>query len=189
MNDSDIPESGAPAEEEAIPADAPAPDEAAPEATPESDSGEPSLSPEEVLRDRLLRLQADFDNYRKRMAREKQDWIALASENVVKDLLPVLDHFALGLENVPATPEAAAVAEGFRLIRDQLWAALQKAGLEAVEPAAGDAFDPAVHEAITQLPSPDIPEGHIVARTRAGYRLGAKLLRPAQVVVSSGVPA
>ena len=192
MNIPDIPESAEPAEEEALSADAPAPDEApageAPEADPEvapeaeADPDAPALSPEEILRDRLLRLQADFDNYRKRMAREKQDWIETAAKDVLTDLLPVLDNFAIGLEKAGGDP----VTEGFRMVAEQLRAALKKHGLTAVEPAAGDEFDPAVHEAITQLPSPDIPEGRVVARTRAGYRLGAKLLRPAQVVVSSG---
>lgn len=192
MNIPDIPESAETAEEEALSADAPAPDEApageAPEAAPEvapdaeADPDAPALSPEEILRDRLLRLQADFDNYRKRMAREKQDWIETAAKDVLTDLLPVLDNFAIGLEKAGGDP----VTEGFRMVAEQLRAALKKHGLTAVEPAAGDEFDPAVHEAITQLPSPDIPEGRVVARTRAGYRLGAKLLRPAQVVVSSG---
>ena len=192
MNIPDIPESGEPAEEEAIPAGAPAPEEAPAGETPVADPGAapeaeadpdaPALSPEEVLRDRLLRLQADFDNYRKRMAREKQDWIETAAKDVLTDLLPVLDNFAIGLEKAGGDP----VTEGFRMVAEQLRAALKKHGLTAVEPAAGDEFDPAVHEAITQLPSPDIPEGRVVARTRAGYRLGAKLLRPAQVVVSSG---
>ena len=123
------------------------------------------------------------------MAREKQDWIALAAERLVSDLLPVLDNFDLGLENCAKSEAAAAVADGFKIIRDQLRGVLEKAGVTAVEPAPGDEFDPAVHEAITQLPSADVPEGRVVARARAGYRLGPKLLRAAQVVVSSGPPA
>lgn len=156
---------------------------------PETPETPPAPSPEEALREQLLRLQADFDNYRKRMAREKQDWIALAAERLVSDLLPVLDNFDLGLENCAKSEAAAAVADGFRIIRDQLRGVLEKAGVTAVEPAPGDEFDPAVHEAITQLPSADVPEGRVVARARAGYRLGPKLLRAAQVVVSSGAPA
>ena len=163
-----------------------APEEPAPEPAAAPEEAAPAPSPEEALRDQLLRLQADFDNYRKRMAREKQDWIALAAERLVSDLLPVLDNFDLGLENCAKSEASAAVAAGFKLIRDQLRGVLEKAGVTAVEPAPGDEFDPAVHEAITQLPSADVPEGRVVARTRAGYRLGPKLLRAAQVVVSSG---
>lgn len=188
------PEEAAPAvEEEAAPAAEPVPEPAPEPAAPESGDStvEEAEAPsaEAALRDQLLRLQADFDNYRKRMAREKQDWIALAAERLVSDLLPVLDNFDLGLENCAKSEASAAVAAGFKLIRDQLRGVLEKAGVTAVEPAPGDEFDPAVHEAITQLPSADVPEGRVVARTRAGYRLGPKLLRAAQVVVSSGAPA
>ncbi len=164
-----------------VPEDAPvAPAEAAPEA-----AAEPALSPEEVLKDRLLRLQADFENYRKRMDREKKDWIAFASEKLVLELLPVLDHFELGLADGAKNGAAPAFIEGFQLICNQLRAALEKAGVQAID-AEGAAFDPHLHEAITHLPSDDVPEGHVVAQTRRGYKLGDKLLRAAQVVVSSG---
>jgi len=193
----DAPLPGEAPEAEAAPGADPDPGPAAPEPeapetgeTPEAaPADDPAPSREELLRDQLLRLQADFDNYRKRVAREKQDWIALAAERLVADLLPVLDNFDLGLDNCAKSEASAAVAEGFRLIRDQLRGALAKAGATPVEPAPGDEFDPTVHEAITQMPSPDVPEGRVVARTRAGWRLGPKLLRAAQVVVSSGAPA
>ena len=77
---------------------------------------------------------------------------------------------------------------GLQKFFDQFAGALRKAGLETIEPKAGDEFDPAVHEAIAQMPSADIEEGRIFAATRAGYRLGNKLLRAAQVVVSAGTP-
>ena len=162
-----------------VPEDAPAaPAEAAPAA-------EPQPSPEEVLKDRLLRLQADFDNYRKRMDREKKDWIAFASEKLVLALLPVLDHFELGLADSAKSGAPAAFTEGFQLVCNQLRAALEKSGVQAID-AEGAAFDPHLHEAITHLPSDDVPEGHVVVQTRRGYQLGDKLLRAAQVVVSSG---
>jgi molecular chaperone GrpE len=148
-------------------------------------STEPQPSPEEVLQDRLLRLQADFDNYRKRMAREKLDWIAFASEKLVLDLLPVLDHFELGLADSAKNGAPAAFTEGFQLIYNQLRAAIEKAGVEAID-AEGQAFDPNLHEAITHMPSETVPEEQVVAQTRRGYRIGDKLLRAAQVVVSSG---
>ncbi|HAL92476.1 MAG TPA: nucleotide exchange factor GrpE [Verrucomicrobia bacterium] len=162
----------------------PAAEEPPPAPAPEA-AAEPQPSPEEVLKDRLLRLQADFENYRKRMDREKKDWIAFASEKLVLELLPVLDHFELGLADSAKNGAPAAFTEGFQLICNQLRAALEKAGVQAIE--AEDApFDPHLHEAITHLPSDDVPEGHVVAQTRRGYKLGDKLLRAAQVVVSSG---
>ena len=148
-------------------------------------AAEPQPSPEEVLQDRLLRLQADFENYRKRMDREKKDWIAFANEKLVLELLPVLDHFELGLADSAKNGAPAAFVEGFQLICNQLRAALEKAGVQAID-AEGAAFDPHVHEAITHLPSDDVPADHVVVQTRRGYKLGDKLLRAAQVVVSSG---
>ena len=148
-------------------------------------AAEPQPSPEKVLQDRLLRLQADFENYRKRMDREKKDWIAFANEKLVLELLPVLDHFELGLADSAKNGAPAAFVEGFQLICNQLRAALEKAGVQAID-AEGAAFDPHVHEAITHLPSDDVPADHVVAQTRRGYKLGDKLLRAAQVVVSSG---
>ena len=171
------------------PPDAPAPAEepaaeTPPAAAPES-AAEPQPSPEEALQGRLLRLQADFENYRKRMDREKKDWIAFASEKLVLDLLPVLDHFELGLADSAKNGAPAAFVDGFQLVYNQLRAAIEKAGVQAID-AEGAAFDPHLHEAITHLPSDDVPEGHVVVQSRRGYRMGDKLLRAAQVVVSSG---
>lgn len=177
-----------PAEDPNLPAVDPAhpvPEEAPP--APETAS-EPQPSAEEVLRDRLLRLQADFENYRKRMDREKKDWIAFAGEKIILDLLPVLDHFELGLADSAKNGAPAAFTEGFQLVCGQLRTALEKAGVQAID-AEGAVFDPKLHEAITHLPSEQVPEGQVVAQTRRGYKLGDKLLRAAQVVVSSGPAA
>lgn len=157
----------------------------APEHAPEPEAPAPAAPEEEALQTRLLRLQADFENYRKRMAREKLDWIAFASEKLVLDLLPVLDHFELGLADSARNGAPAAFTEGFQLIYNQLRAAIEKAGVEAID-AEGQAFNPNLHEAITHMPSDAVPEEHVVAQTRRGYRIGDKLLRAAQVVVSSG---
>ena len=181
------PDAPAPAEDPNRPAVDPAsPAPEAPSAAPAPEAAaEPQPSPEEALKDRLLRLQADFDNYRKRMDREKKDWIAFASEKLVLELLPVLDHFELGLADSAKNGAPAAFTEGFQLVCNQFRAALEKAGVQAID-AEGAAFDPHLHEAITHLPSDDVPEGHVVVQTRRGYQLGDKLLRAAQVVVSSG---
>ena len=180
-----------PAGEDNLPAVDPAhpvAEEAAPAPAAEPAPAEPQPSPEEVLKDRLLRLQADFDNYRKRMDREKKDWIAFASEKLVLELLPVLDHFELGLADSAKNGAPAPIQEGFQLVCNQFRAALEKAGVQVIN-AEGQAFDPNLHEAITHLPSDTVPEGQVSAQTRRGYKLGDKLLRAAQVVVSSGPAA
>ncbi len=139
--------------------------------------------------DRLLRLQADFDNYRKRVLREKEDIYRRANEDLMTEILPVLDHMDLALAAAKSLEgEQNAVAEGFRMVAEQLMTVLGKFGLTAVEAASGMAFDPNIHEAILHLPSVEIPENGIVSRTRGGYMLSNRLLRAAQVVVSSGEP-
>ncbi len=184
------PEAPKPAADPDLPAVDPAhpvPEDAAPAPAPEA--AEPQPSPEAVLQDRLLRLQADFENYRKRMDREKKDWIAFASEKLVLELLPVLDHFELGLADGAKNGAPPAVTEGFQLICNQLRAALEKTGVQVVDAAEGAAFDPHLHEAISHLPSATVAEGRVVVQTRRGYKLGDKLLRAAQVVVSAGPAA
>lgn len=152
---------------------------------------EPAPAPaaeEEALHTQLLRLKADFENYRKRMDREKKSWIAFASEKLILELLPVLDHFELGLADSAKNGAPAAFTEGFRLIYGQLQAAIEKAGVEPID-AEGQLFDPNLHEAISHMPSDEVPENHVMTQTRRGYKLGDKLLRAAQVVVSSGPAA
>lgn len=171
-------------EEELPPAEA----EEVPE-TKDSAPEEETQSPEEVLQDRMLRLQADFDNFRKRMAREKKDWIAFATENLIMELLPVMDHFELGLEDGEKNGAPESLINGFRLIYSQLGSAMEKSGVQTIDAVPGDAFDPHLHEAITHLPSEEIPADAVISQTRRGYRMGDKLLRAAQVVVSSGPAA
>ncbi|MCE9616204.1 MAG: nucleotide exchange factor GrpE [Lentisphaerae bacterium] len=140
-----------------------------------------------ALHDRLLRLQADFDNFRKRTVREKAELFRTANEDLLAELLPVVDHFELAFGSVESGRDNDAFTRGVRMVRDQLIAVLGKFGLQPLE-AAGQTFDPARHEAISHLPSETVPENGILVQTRRGYLLGDKLLRPAQVVVSSGNP-
>ncbi|HOW97981.1 MAG TPA: nucleotide exchange factor GrpE [Kiritimatiellia bacterium] len=171
------------------PCDAPAP--AAAEAAPApAGAGEEDVVSREIetLKDQMLRLQADFDNYRKRALRDRQDQSARAAEDLLRALLPVSDHFEMGLKTAREHGADPAVVEGFQLVLDQFQAVLRKAGLEPV-PAEGQPFDPAVHEAVSHLPSETVPADAVIEQTRAGYRLGGKLLRAAQVVVSRGPEA
>lgn len=158
---------------------------------PPSPAKEPSPPPAEpdavALKDRLLRLQADFDNYRKRTQRDQAENNQRAVESLALELLPVIDHFEMGLRNAEEHHAESPVIEGFRLVYDQFRAALAKSGVSGFE-SVGQPFDPGLHEAISHLPSADHPPDMVVAQTRRGYRMGDRLLRAAQVVVSSGPP-
>ncbi len=142
---------------------------------------------QEDFKDQYLRLRADFDNFRKRTRREKEEWTQRSLDNVVTDLLKVLDSFDLGIENSKGKEFTEDTLKGFELVRGQLSGTLGTYGLKEVEVADG-IFDPNLHEAITHMPSPEVEEGGIVAVTRKGYQLGSRLLRPVQVVVSAGAP-
>lgn len=137
---------------------------------------------------KLLRLQADFDNFRKRMVREKSEVWQRASEDIIGELLPALDNMDLALDAALNHDVPEGFFEGFSLVRNQMISAMQKFGLAPIE-ADGDVFDPNIHEAVSHLASEDVKENMIIAQTRKGYMLGEKLLRASQVVVSSGSPA
>jgi molecular chaperone GrpE len=133
-----------------------------------------------------LRLQADFNNYRKRVLREKEDLYQRANEDIMEELLPVMDHLELALAAAGDKKDDPFV-EGFRLVGEQLKGALAKFGLSEVD-TDGCEFDPNLHEAIMHMPTDAVEDNHIVSVARKGYRLGERLLRAAQVVVSSGSP-
>jgi molecular chaperone GrpE len=130
----------------------------------------------------LQRVAADFDNFRKRTARDHQALVARAAEQLVKELLPVLDDLERALE-AAHQHEEAKLEEGVRLVHRELSHVLAKEGLVAVE--TDGQFDPHEHEALLTQPS-DAEEGAIVQVIQKGYRLGDRVLRPARVVVSSG---
>ncbi|HAS84144.1 MAG TPA: nucleotide exchange factor GrpE [Verrucomicrobia bacterium] len=155
---------------------------ASPAASPESGSQAPTSADE-----RLLRLQADFDNFRKRVLREKEDLYRRANEDIMEALFPVMDHLELALSHARDAGSNDSIVQGFRMVGEQLSSTMTKFGLTPIT-TDGVAFDPNVHEAILQMPSAEIPENHVVSRTRAGYMLGNRVLRAAQVVISSGAP-
>jgi molecular chaperone GrpE len=142
-----------------------------------------------ALKDRLLRLQADFDNMRKRVIKERTEVYARANEDIMLEMMPVLDHLDLALATAAEheiTGAQAAVVDGFKLVSEQLMSVLKKFGLEPIN-AEGQQFDTNRHEAIAQMPSETVAEGIVITQTRRGWMLGEKLLRPSQVVVSAGV--
>ena len=137
----------------------------------------------EKAMDDLRRVAADFDNYRKRVAREQTQILARSGERVVAKLLPVLDDLERALD-AAEHHEEVKVLEGVRMTKDALAAVLASEGVEEI-PADGP-FDPHVHEAVAQEASQQVKEGHVISQTRRGFKLKDRLIRPASVVVSKG---
>jgi len=135
---------------------------------------------DEYLAD-LQRVAADFENYRKRVAREQESLVARAHERLAKELLPVLDDLERALR--AAEEHQETLEDGVRLVHRELQEALAKEGLEEIETKGK--FDPHVHEALLSQPS-DRDEGEIIEVLQKGYRLGDRVLRPARVVISQG---
>lgn len=134
--------------------------------------------------DRLLRQTADFDNFKKRAAREREDAKKAAVESVVTRMLSVVDNFDMAMlaANQPNT-SLETLKAGISMIQGQLRSSLAELGLEEVS-AVDQPFDPAIHEAVSQQECADRPEGIVLQQLRKGYRLKDRLLRPASVVVS-----
>lgn len=137
--------------------------------------------------DHLRRLQAEFDNYRKRVRREEEALRKRAGEDVVEALLPVIDNMQRACEAAEHHDEGRVV-EGVEMVTGQICSLLGTHGLREIPAAVGEAFDPTVHDAVLTQPSAAVAEGHITAVSQRGYMLHEKLLRPARVVVSSGPP-
>jgi molecular chaperone GrpE len=135
--------------------------------------------------DRLLRTTADFDNFKKRAAREKIEAAQYASFSLLQKLLPVLDNFEMALTAAQTAQgdKLASFQSGVVMIQQQLKNALTETGLEEID-AAGQVFDPNFHEAISQVESADVPEGHVVQQLRKGYKVKDRLLRPATVIIA-----
>lgn len=140
--------------------------------------------------DRLLRTTADFDNFKKRAAREKMEAVQFANVGLLQKLLPVLDNFEMALVAVETVKDdkLASLKSGVTMIQQQLKQALVDTGLEEID-ATGKPFDPALHEAVSQQESSDVKEGHVLQQIRKGYRLKERLLRPASVIVAKSPAA
>lgn len=134
-------------------------------------------------KDRYVRLMADFDNFKKRTARDREDTYRYAEADILKDLLPTVDNLALALGS--ANDKEDDFVKGVRLVYDSFLSALKEHGAEPFD-SAGLELDPEKMEAIATLPSADFDEGKVSAEVKRGWLLKGKLLRAAQVVVSSG---
>ncbi len=135
--------------------------------------------------DRYLRLQAEMQNLRNRTSREIADERKYAALPVLRDLLPVLDNIGRAIEAAEKAGEAENLLAGFRLVRQQLETILSRHECEPISPE-GELFDPNFHQAILQQPSADVPANYVTMVTQTGYKLHDRVVRPAQVIVSSG---
>lgn len=136
------------------------------------------------LEDRLIRLAAEFDNYKKRVAKEQNQLVKNANENLISKLLESLDNFSRALDSAKNSDDIKSLQSGVELIYSQLMDILTKEGLEEIK-AVGERFDPHLHEAVLQIES-DQPEGTIVDEISKGYKLNGKVIRHSKVVVSKG---
>jgi molecular chaperone GrpE len=129
----------------------------------------------------LLRLAADFENYKKRAARERQEVVAFANERLLKELLPVLDDLERAL-NAAEQHEEAQLEEGVRLVHRSLASLLERNGVSEI--ATEGKFDPHVHEALLAQPSEAAEQGAVLDVIQKGYKLGDRVVRPARVIVA-----
>lgn len=151
------------------------------EAEPEEKKEEAEASPEEQESERYMRLMAEFQNFKRRAAKEKSDIHAFANERIVGDLLPVMDNFERALET--ETEDTEAYAKGMQLIFEQMKTALEKAGLKEIE-ALGLDFDPNVHNAVMTDNTEEYENDKISKVLQKGYKLNDKVIRPSMVAVN-----
>ncbi|NQT47302.1 MAG: nucleotide exchange factor GrpE [Candidatus Omnitrophica bacterium] len=133
--------------------------------------------------DKWLRLQAEFENTKKRLDRERIEAIKYASTDIIAKILPIIDDFDRAVEAVKATKDIDSLLKGVQIIRAEIDKILKQDGVERVE-SIGQPFDPHVHEAMMMVETDDHPEGTVIEELQPGYKLNGRLLRPAKVKVS-----
>lgn len=144
----------------------------------------PDLQAEvEKYRDAALRAAADLENFRKRMIREKEEAIRFANAGILEKLLPILDNFQLGLDAASSDTAAQGIVSGFSMVHRQLGDFLISCGLQPID-AAGQPFDPKLHEALGHESDPAQADGVVLRQTRRGYKLADRLIRPSSVIVN-----
>ncbi len=160
-------------------------DNTATEDRPAEEEDKPAEAPAQPdWKDRYARAMADFDNFRKRTARDREDLVKFAASDVIKAMLPTVDNLSLALEKAKDRADDPFVA-GVKLVYDGLVKALADQGATPLD-SVGEPFDANFHDSLAQLPSPDVEEGVVMNEVKRGWLLHGKLLRPAQVVVSAG---
>jgi molecular chaperone GrpE len=153
------------------------------EAQAPEDPLEAARAESQRLRDQLLRVAADFDNYRKRSRREIQEAERRAREDFLRDMLPVFDNLERATQHAGTAQDVKSLADGIGMVMRMFGDTLGRLGVERVS-AVGQPFDPALHEAVQQLETSEYPPGAVAAEVQAGYRMGDRLVRPAMVVVA-----
>lgn len=136
------------------------------------------------LNQQYIRLAADFDNYRKRQAQERESLIKFGTENALKQMLEVLDNFERGQKALENVEDCEKVKESFNLVHKQVCEVMTKMGLEEIK-AIGEDFDPNFHEAVMQTPTNEHKEHTVIAELQKGYKMGDKVLRPTLVNVAT----
>ena len=140
------------------------------------------VEPEQVVEDdRLLRLAADFDNYKKRVAREREEYVAQANARLLAELIPVVDDLERALA-AAEQHEEAQLEEGVRLVHRSLASLLERHGVELID--TDGKFDPHVHEALLSQPAEEAESGDVLNVVQKGYKLGERVIRPARVIVA-----
>jgi molecular chaperone GrpE len=181
-NDQDMPDDGTSPDA----ASAPGPDGGK---TPAPQDRVAALESEKVeMRDRMLRIAAEFENFKKRARREQTEGENKGKESVLRDMLEVLDNLERAVAAFGDNPDTKGVLQGVSLVLRLFQSKLERYEVRPME-SKGQPFDPRIHDAISQIPSPDVAPGTIITELQKGYRIGERLLRPATVVVAVAPPA
>lgn len=171
--------------EEAVTVNGGEPADAATESVPQESATEKASREVAELKDKYLRLYADFENFRRRTAKEKLDLISNANEGVLQALIPVVDDFERAMQSIEHTNDVTALKEGVSLIYTKLFKTLEGKGLKPMV-SKGEPFDADLHESVTQFPAPtDDLKGKVIDEIEKGYYLNDKVIRFAKVIVGS----
>ncbi len=134
------------------------------------------------------RLQAEFENYRRRVTRDQGDLVARAGQRIVEELLPVLDNLERAIDHTTAGGDLTQLLKGVEMVHQQVLDVFGKEGVEVLDPTGAE-FDPQVHHAVGQRDDATVPDGTVLEVFQKGYSLGGRVVRPAMVIVSTGGPA
>ncbi|MBD3426380.1 MAG: nucleotide exchange factor GrpE [Candidatus Omnitrophica bacterium] len=136
----------------------------------------------DIFEAKWLKVHAEYENTRKRLEKEKTNFVKFANEGIVSQLFPIVDNFDMALDAMEKAKDKTAVMDGIRLVQKEFHRILEENGVERIQ-TKGKKFDPNVHEAVATAETDDYPEDEIIDEVRAGYLLNGRLLRPAQVIV------
>ncbi len=139
----------------------------------------------QIAIDKMMRLAAEFDNYKKRSAKEYENIRKYAAESIIKELIPIVDNFERAIESADESKDIDSLLKGINLILNQMLNLLEKEGVTRIK-AVGEVFDPNVHEAVLHIASDEYPENVVVNEFQKGYILNGRVIKPAMVAVSKG---